>query len=501
MSASHTSLLKSLAGQTVVYGLSTVLARLLNWALVPFHTEVFDNQADYGVVSELYAWVTFLNVIFIYGMETAFFRFAKKGLQANRAFGTAFGSLLITTSVGLSLLLVNAGAIARGLQLDPNMGPQFVKWFALIIALDTLSAIPFARLRLQGKPWLYAAIKLTNVGINIGLNVFFLYPLYAGDATIFQSWGYTYNPAIGAGYVFLANLVASAVTFIVFFPSLFRLRLGISTDLWKEMFLYGAPFIVVGLAGMVNEIVDRILLGRLLEGTVEENRAVVGIYSAAYKLSIFMTMTVQAFRMGAEPFFFSTADRGDAAQIYAQMSRSLLVLCLLVFMGVSIFLLPVSLILGDGYREAIYIVPILLMANLFLGLFYSLSVWYKVKDKTLMAAYIATGGAALTLLLNFVGIPIFGYWASAWATLIVYLSMTVASYILSRRYFPIPYKVPRMLLLIAFSSLYYFIFYRIETQTEQASMNAIRVVSFLIFAGILFWAEIRPLLKSLRTSS
>ncbi len=503
----HSSSLRSLLGQTAIYGLSTVAVRLLNYVLVPLHTIAFAaNQADYGIISELYSWVTFLNVVFMYGMETAFFRFVQSdsGRRADdtrRVFGTAFTSLLLTTALGVGLLIGGSEAIAGFLQL-PGQG-RYVVWFAAIIGLDTLANIPFAALRQQGRPGYYLVVKVLNVSVNVGLNFFFLWPLVAGDYGYFSALGFTYNPAMGVGYVFLANLAASAVTLLALLPLLLRLRMAFDVVLWKKMMAYGSPFILAGLAGMVNETLDRILLVRWLPGDTLANRAQVGVYSAAYKLSIFMTLAVQAFRLGAEPFFFRLAGQRDAPKVYALVMRGFVPVGCLIFLGVSVMLQPLSHILGANYRQALGVVPILLMANLFLGIYYNLSIWYKVTDRTGSAIWLSLIGAAITLAGNAWGIPRYGYWASAWTTLAAYGGMAILSGFWARRHYPVPYPTARLCGLILAATLLYLVYFQVEMRLPAGRSDGLlwllRLGLPALFAALAWQVEGRRFVRERRS--
>ncbi|MBC8172769.1 MAG: polysaccharide biosynthesis C-terminal domain-containing protein [Chitinophagales bacterium] len=434
--------LRKLVSQTAVYGLSTILVRLLNYLLAPLHTRVFTDQADYGIISEMYAYVTFLNVIFMYGMETAFFRFASNSENKSKIFGTAQFSLIISTFILLLPLLLFAGDIAAWLQYPGN--GEYIIYFALIIAFDTLVNIPFAKLRLENRPWKYFSIKLLNIGINIFFNLFFLLPALAKNYDMFSFFGFTYNPEHGIAYVFLANFIASAVTFLIFIPS--WLRIKFDPAIWKTLMRYGTPLIIIGLAGMINETLDRILLKYWLPGTTEENLRQVGIYSAVYKISIFMTLAVQAFRMGAEPFFFAQSVDKNAPVTYANVMKYFVILCCFIFLGVGIFPDIFKIIIGKNYHEGLFIVPVLLLANLFLGIYYNQSVWYKLTDKTSFATIIPLAGAAITLSFNYILIPYLGYAGSAWSTLACYFGMVVLSYYIGQKYYPVPYNLRKITL-------------------------------------------------------
>ncbi len=378
----------------------------------------------------------------MYGMETAFFRFASNSDDPKKVFGTAMGSLLATTVFFTICLLALSQPIANYLQYPDNA--EYVRWFALIIAFDTLVNIPFAQLRLQAKPSTYAGLKLINVLTNVGLNIFFLWPLYNKDPALFSSVGYIYDPSIGVGYVFIANLVASTLTLLLFIPNILKNKIDLSIDLLKKMLSYSWPLIIIGLAGMVNETLDRILLKHLLPGTLNERLSEIGIYSAVYKLSIFMTLMVQAFRLGVEPFFFSEAKTKDAKRTYSLIMLLFVIIGGAIFIGVNGYMNILKFIIGENYWEGLSVVPILLIANLFLGIIYNLSVWYKITDRTQFAIGIALFGAAITICLNWLLIPTLGYTGSAYATLAAYMSMAVLSYILSQRYYTVPYPLRKI---------------------------------------------------------
>ena len=489
--------LKRLASQTAVYGLSTIMVRMLNYALAPLHTRVFLDQADYGIISEMYAYVTFLNVLFMYGMETAFFRFASKELTnegREKVFGTAQLSLFVSTLVFVFVLLFSASPIADALHYPDHSA--YVFYFALIIGFDSLVNIPFAKLRLQNKPWKYFSIKLTNVLINIALNFFFLLPALRGNYTMFSAFGFTYNPAMGVSYVFYANLVASAVTFILFIPTLFKLHFN--TEMWKRMMRYGLPLIIIGLAGMVNETLDRILLKYWLPGSIEENLKQVGIYSAVYKLAIFMTLAVQAFRLGAEPFFFSSSSEKNAPITYARVMLYFTIICCFIFLGVGMFPDVFKIIIGENYHSGLFIVPILLLANLFLGMYYNMSVWYKLTDKTAFATIIPLAGAAITILMNYFLIPVLGYAGAAWATLGCYFSMVLLSWLIGQRYYFVPYNIKKLSAYILISVVLCAIGLQSMHWFEKHVLLTIIIRSLLFFGFVFFawWLDIHKLKRS-----
>lgn len=486
--------LKRLASQTAIYGLSTIMVRMLNYALAPLHTRVFTDQMDYGIISEMYAYVTFLNVLFMYGMETAFFRYATKELTDDgrkKIFGTAQLSLFISTILFVFILLFSAKPIANVLHYPQHSA--YIFYFALIIGFDALVNIPFAKLRLENKPWKYFTIKLTNVLINISLNFFFLWPALKGNYTMFSAYGFTYNPDMGISYVFYANLVASAVTFLLFLPTF--LQLHFDTTVWKQMMRYGLPLIIIGFAGMINETLDRVLLKYWLPGSMEENLKQVGVYSAVYKLSIFMTLAVQAFRMGAEPFFFSSSTEKNAPQTYARVMLYFVIICCCIFLSVGMFPDVFKIIIGENYHAGLFIVPILLLANLFLGVYYNMSVWYKLTDKTGFATIIPIAGAAITIGLNYFLIPLLGYAGAAWATLGCYFSMVVLSWIIGQQHYHVPYNLKKISAYIIISVLLCLIGLQCMHWFDQQVIIAavLRIILLLAFAAFAWWLDIHSI--------
>lgn len=487
--------LRQLLTQTAIYGMSTILVRILNYLLAPLHTRVFTDQADYGIISEMYAYVTFINVICMFGLETAFFRFASKEndpLTRQKIFGSSQLSLIISTSLILITLLFFAGDIADSLGYPGKQ--EFVIYFAMIIGFDTLVNIPFAKLRLEGRPWRYFSIKLVNICINVLCNVFFLWPALTNNYDLFSAVGFTYNPEMGVTYVFIANLIASAATFLIFIPGMIRLQFD--GKIWLQLMKYGTPLIIVGLAGMINETLDRVLLKYWGDGSIAENLKQVGIYSAVYKLSIFMTLAVQGFRMGAEPFFFSRSSDQNAPALYALIMRYFVIACCVIFLGVGMFPDIFKIIIGPEYHAGLSIVPILLLAQLFLGVYYNQSVWYKLTDKTAFATIIPIIGAVITLAMNFILIPRIGYTGAAWSTFACYLSMVVLSHVIGQKHYPIPYNLRKIIAYIFISTAFCLIGLWIAQSSDKMIVSLIlRIALLVIFMGFAWWLDISKLIK------
>tara|TARA_B100000586_G_scaffold117827_1_gene84903 strand:- start:685 stop:2166 length:1482 start_codon:yes stop_codon:yes gene_type:complete len=475
--------LKQLAGQTAIYGLSSIVGRLLNYLLVPLYTRYF-IPAEYGVVTELYAYVAFLVIILTYGLETAFFRFSQKQYDKKLVYSTSLISLIISSILFVFLMISSQQDIANWLEYPQN--PEYIMWFALIIGLDAISAISFAKLREQRQAARFALVRLVNIFINIGLNLFFIiycpYALENGLPTT-DLVNSVYDPRVGVGYIFIANLFASGVTILMLLPEMIKSSWTFNTMLWKKMMWYAFPLLVAGLAGMTNETIDRILLKQLLPVGVDK-MAAIGVYGAFYKISIIMILFIQTFRFAAEPFFFSQEKQHNSRKTYADVLKYFTILASLIFLSVMLYLDVVKHFVGSSFhsKEGIEIVPILLMANLFLGIYYNLSIWYKLTEKTIYGAILAIFGAVITIILNIILIPKIGFIGSAWATLFCYFSMMIASLLMGRKYYAIPYDLKRVFTYIFLS----FALYKISVYFETSMLiNTVYLFVFIIAVFVL----------------
>lgn len=432
--------LLKLASQTAVYGLSSILGRFLNYLLVPLYTYTFPAEA-YGVVSEFYAYAGFLAVLLVFGLETGYFRFRnREDAHAAAVYPAALGFLAVVNLLFVLGVFALRQPLAEWLRYPAH--PEYAVWFALILALDALSALPFARLRAENRAWRFAGIKLAEIFIAIGLNLFFLvyWPKLA-LAWPDSAWAKLYDPAVGVGYIFFANLCASACKLLLLLPQFGGLRFRDGMGVLRPLLAYSLPMVVIGFAGMINEMLDRALLKYLLPYDLATNLRMLGIYGACYKLSILMSLFVQAFRYAGEPFFFAQAGRADARRTYALVLRYFVIFCVFVFLLVTLFMDLFQYFIGKEYREGLDIVPILLLANLCLGIYVNLSVWYKLTDRTGMGAWVSLFGAVLSIGLNLWWIPVLGYRGSAWGHLVCYGSMALVSYFLGRRHYPVPYPL------------------------------------------------------------
>jgi len=435
------SVLKTAYKQTFIYGLATVIPRMLSFILVRLHTDksVLQNVSDYGDVSVIFAYFVLFNVILAYGMETAFFRFLNKESAKEKVLSTSSISLFLTSLGFLGLGLLFQQQIADLTHINVN----YITLVVWILFLDALVIIPFAYLRAQGKPIKYSLVKLANVIVNLGLNLFLL--LYLQALAIDNSiWDSIYVANFEVSYIFIANLVASGVTLLILLPFYFKIKYKIDSELWKKMLRYALPVLVSGIAFSINETFDRVLLERLLPESIAKTS--IGMYSACYKLALFMMLFATAYRLGIEPFIFSQSKTKDAAKNYAKILEFFVICGALILLVVVVFIdiLKGILIPNEAYWDAMKVVPILLLAYLFLGIYHNLSVWYKITDRTKFGAYISVFGAVVTLLINVIFISTFSYMASAVATLVAYLSMTVLSYYFGRKHYPIPYNLKKI---------------------------------------------------------
>lgn len=434
------SALRKLLSQTAVYGLSTIVGRLLNYLLVPLYTYQFTNTADYGMVGELYAYVSFLNILLTYGMETALFNFSRQEGQGDKTYSTALLSLIASSFLFLFPGLILADQTAGWLGY-PGKG-ELIAAVIVILVSDALCAIPFAKLREQNKPGRFAFLKTFNILINILINVFFLW-FCKNEYEAGTDWGNYYDPNIGIGYVFIANAIANLVTLALLLPMFIHVKLVMDVALWKKMLRYAAPLIFVGLAGMVNETLDRILIKYLV--TTGDGIEQVGIYGACYKIAILMTIFTQAFKYAAEPFFFSHEKEKDSRKTYAHVMTWFVIACSIIFLGTLMNLEWIKCFIGESYRSGLMVVPILLFANICLGIYFNLSIWYKLTGKTHFGALITGIGAIITLGVNILLIPKMGYMASAMATLACYATMMILSWWLGNKHYPVDYEVSKVL--------------------------------------------------------
>lgn len=475
--------IKKLAGQTMWYGVSSIAARFLNYLLTPFLTAVL-TKADYGKMSLVYSAIPVLNILFTYGMETAFFRFADKDADKRTIYNTTATSIVISTILfGCTLLFFNDELAKLA---GVGNYPELIKLSIFIIILDTFAVIPFAKLRLDSKPRKYAFIKVAGIVINIFFTFFFLLwcrDKVAADPASF--WSYFYSPKNNpVYYIVMANLLQAAISLLLLYKEILNIKFKIDTNVWKQQLKYSAPLIIVGLGGVINEVLDRQMLHIWVPGTDTFKEEQVGIYSACYKLSILISLFVQAFRMGAEPFFFKQAEGENPQRIYARVMKFFIIVICIMFLVVALYLPVWRYFIASKHWEGLKIVPILLLANMFLGIYYNLSIWYKLSNKTSAGAYITLTGAAITIGINYFFIPHFGYMACAWATFFCYCSMMIFSFVWGQKEYRIPYAWKKLCAYMIIAVLLFFIHKLIISFTDN---NIISLSTGTVLLGVYIW--------------
>ena len=453
---------KKLLSQTAIYGLSSVIGRLLNYLLVPLYTRFFIPE-EYGVITEMYAYLAFFLVFLTYGMETTFFRFSNKYENRN-VYSTALISVLSTALLFLFFINIKTDSISNAIGYVGS--EKIIVWLSFIIVIDVISAIPFAHLRNQNKAVRFSIIKLINILVNIALNIYFV---------IIMEYSFE--------YVFIANLISSTTVLFLLAPELLNINWVFDVKLYRKMIKYSFPLLFAGLAGMTNEAIDRILLKFYISDT-NVAMSELGIYGAFYKLSIIMTLFIQTFRYAAEPFFFSQAKSENNVNIYAQVLNYFVITTATIFLFVTIYFDVAINFIGEEFRDerGFLVVSILLLANMFLGIYYNLSIWYKLIDKTYYGAILSIFGAVITITLNIYLIPKISFVGSALATLICYFLMVLASLCLSKKQFPIPYNIKRISLYIFSMLAIYFI---VSITDFHMLVDTIWIALFLLIAFII----------------
>ena len=482
--------LKTLFKQTFIYGLATVLPRMLSFLLVPLYTTkgVLTSVAEYGQVSVIFSYFVLFNVVLAYGMETAFFRFFNKEQNKNLVVGTASISLIISSVVFCLVAFFLQNQIANLISINV----EYINLVIWILLFDALAIIPFAWLRATQQPMYYAVIKILNVAINLGLNVFFLLALkdLANEGSFFEN---IYKPSFEISYIFIANLIASGVTLLFMLPFYLRTKYVFNKDLWKSMMRYAYPVLIAGVAFSINATFDRILLKELLPENIAETE--IGMYSACYKIALFMTLFATAYRLGIEPFFFSHAKSDEPQKNYARILEFFVAFGSIILLTVVVFadVLKPYIVRSEAYWEAMWVVPVILLANFCLGIYHNLSVWYKITDKTKFGAYISIIGAIITLVVNILFIKEFSYKASAIATLLAYAVMMVLSYYFGKKHYPIPYNLKKIGMYLVVSILFSALsFYKFREH------YIVGISMLIVFLTIIFISEknqIKQLLK------
>ncbi|NRD18493.1 oligosaccharide flippase family protein [Winogradskyella eckloniae] len=475
---------KSLFKQTFIYGLATVLPRMLGFILVPLYTnpDVLSVE-EYGRVSFIFAYFVLFNVLLAYGMETAFFRFFNKEEDQEKVISTSAITLIFSSFALIGIAFLFRTQISTLINIDL----KYLNLVFVILLLDALVIIPFSWLRATAQPMRYAIIKICNVAVNLGLNIFLL--LYLKDLakgnTIFNN---IYVESYEISYIFISNVIASGLTLLALAPFYAKIKLKFDAVLWKKMMRYALPVLIAGIAYSVNETFDRILLEYLLPDDIADQQ--IGMYSACYKLALFMTLFATAFRLGIEPYFFSHSKTENPQKNYAKILEYFIAFGSVILLVVVVFadLLKPYIILSEAYYDAMWIVPFILLANFCLGIYHNLSVWYKITDRTKFGAYISIFGALVTLVLNFVLIPKIGFKGSAIATVSAYAIMMLLSFYFGRKYYPIPYNLKKISLYLVTSIVFSFTFFY-----NYRENYLIGIAMLIVFLGLVIMLEKKEL--------
>jgi O-antigen/teichoic acid export membrane protein len=492
------SAIKKFAGQTAIYGFTTVITRFLNFFLTPIYVGLYAPKV-YGIFSVLYSWASMLNALLAFGMETTFFRYLNKyENDKQKVYNNTFFTVLMLALSFLLFSLFFVNDIAAWMQMGDAFDPdyaRYINYFIYILVLDALAVIPFAKLRADGKPIRYSIIKVVNILTFVGFNLLFIFvfPLIIKQNWYGEEFISSWYRESWVGYVFISNLIASSLTLVLLLPELFKLTFSYDFSLLKEMFIYSLPILVANISFIINENIDKVFLGQLLPSGISDQE--VGIYAACCKIAIFLSIFINAFRLGAEPFFFSHAKNKNAGETYAKiMNYFVIVVCLIfVLLAANIELLKYFIKGKDAAEQAMYwsglkIVPILLFAYVCLGIYINLSIWYKLSDQTRYGLYISGIGAILTIVLNLVFIPQYSYLASAWISLTAYSVMMMLSYIWGQKNYPIPYNLKKNLAYLLTSICIVFVAFVVFDRNLLIG-NAL----FLIFTATIIFIERKEL--------
>lgn len=478
--------IKKLAGQTLWYGVPTIASRFLGYALNILLFWLY-KPANTAYIALIYASIPFLNILFTYGFETSYFRFVQNS-NPKKLYNTLFSSLIISTLLFSILLLLFSNEMAS--LADMKEHPEYIRWMVWVLIFDTLAVLPFAKLRQESRPRRFAFIKVTGIVLFVFLFVFFLgicpilFQQYPNSPLL--TW---YNPSIDIGYYIIANILASAITLLLLWKEIKVFKFEIDFTLWKKVLTYSYPLIIVGLGGMINEMLSRLVYVQVVDLPREVELERLGVFSANYKLAVLITIFIQIFRMGAEPFFFNKSKDKDAPKTYARVMKFFVMVCSVLWLLIVLNLNIIKHI-GYGsnvslYEKGIHIIPVLAMGGIFLGIYYNLTVWYKLTNKTLTGAWITIAGAIITIILNIWWIPIFDYTGSAWATFTCYAFMMIISFYLGQKHYPIPYPTIKILSYLIVAVGIYSVFSFIENYSHNVIINFLISLTFIV-AYILF---------------
>ncbi|NDW09976.1 lipopolysaccharide biosynthesis protein [Dysgonomonas sp. 520] len=456
--------MKGLAKDTAIYGLSSIVGRFLNWLLVPLYTNIFTDTGEYGIVTNIYGYVAFAVVILTFGMETTFFRFINKNEErASTVYSTTLITLASTSLLFLFICFSFINPISSWMKYPDHS--DYILIMAATVAIDAFCSIPFAYLRYKKKPIRFASLKLLMIFLNIALNIFFLLvcpKIYASNPDLI-SW--FYNPSYGIGYIFAANLITSLGTLLLLIPDLTGFKYKLDFPLLKSMLKYTFPLLILGIAGVMNQTADKILYPFLFSDEKEALRQL-GIYGACAKIAVVMTMFTQAFRYAYEPFIFAQNKGKDNKLSYVMAMKYFVIFGLFIFLAVMFYLDIIKYFVGKSYFEGLNVVSIVMMGEIFFGIYFNLSLWYKLIDKTHYGAIFSILGCAVIVAINIIFVPRYGYIASAWASFFGNLVMMLISYFFGQKYYPIAYKIKNMLFYLILASLLFAIAWLVEIDAD-----------------------------------
>ena len=486
--------IKSLAKDTAIYGMSSIIGRFLNWCLVPMYTTLFDST-EYGIVTYIYSITALLLIILTYGMETGFFRFANHEDWNNpgMVYSTSMTSIGVTSTIFMVLSCLFCVQLSNLAECPGH--PSYIWMMAIAVGVDAYTAIPFSYIRFKKRPVRFATLKLINIGLNIGLNLFFLILCPWLNKVAPGSVDMFYNPDFGIGYIFLSNMISSLVTLLMLYPEITSETWAFNGELLKRMLRYSFPLLILGIAGVMNQSIDKIIYPWLVTDHAQA-MADLGIYGANYKIAIVMVMFIQAFRFAYEPFIFANnkeADGSRKTEAYSEAMKFFIIFALFIFMGVMFYIDILKYFISPAYFSGLKVVPIIMIAELFFGIFFNLSVWYKLTDKTIWGTWFSLGGLAVTLLLNIILVPRMGYMGCAWAAFFCYATMMVASYYTGRKRFPIPYQIGRITSYVIIAAALYGL--GLVTTTPSPIINyGVRAFLLAIYIAIVMRREQIPLI-------
>lgn len=470
--------MQNLAKDTAIYGISSILGKFLNWLLVPLYTFVLESSSEYGIVTNLYAWTAFLLVVLTYGMETGFFRFANKNKdEADKVYSTTLISVFSTSLLFAICCVIFAQPIAGAMGYGQH--PEFIKMLAIVVAMDAFGSIPFAYLRYKSRPVKFATLKLFMIFTNILFNLFFLVacPWIATKNSALIDW--FYDPGYGVGYVFVSNLISTTLVTIALLPDVFCVKLKFDGALLRKMLRYSLPLLILGIAGIMNQTLDKIIFPFLFDDRMEAD-AQLGIYGACFKIAMVMMMFTQAFRYAYEPFIFAKHKDKNSKEAYADAMKYFVIFSFLIFLGMVFYLDILKYLIRSDYWVGLRVVPVVLFSYIFQGVFFNLSLWYKLIDKTMYGAWFSIVGAIITLAINVIFVPKYGYMASAWAAFVCYFVMMLLSYFFGQKHFPIQYDLKTMGLYALVTLVLYGASFLVNTEYEVLNL-AYRTVLLALF--------------------